>query len=79
MYSAKLSFWKEVRKINGIFENSIQCKYCKTLPREMVTIFDRKYKEVLDNPACQTSSAAGRQLLPADKGSFLLWKIDIFI
>ena len=30
----------------------------------MVTVFDRKYTEVLDNPACQTSSAVGQTNSP---------------
>ena len=42
-YGDKLSFKKEVRNINETSNNSIQCIDGKTLSREMVTVFDRKY------------------------------------
>ena len=51
-------FFKEVRKFNWNSKNSIQCIDGNTLPREMVSVFDGKCLEVLDNLACHLSSAA---------------------
>ena len=53
-------FGKKVRKIIGCFEDSIHCLDGETLPSDIVSVFDSKYEEVLDNPAFQISSAVHR-------------------
>ena len=45
-------FWKEVRKIKGNTTVS-RCLDDTSISQDTVNIFDRKYREVLDNSECQ--------------------------
>ena len=44
--------------MSGTSKNSIHFIDGKTLPMEILSVFVRKYKDVLNNPACQTSNDA---------------------
>ena len=55
--------WKEVRKLKGntTFSRRIDGT---SIIQDTVNIFDRKYKEVLDNSECQAHSVATDSMLP---------------
>ena len=50
----KSRFWKEISKINGMKKKQILCLDGKSNLEEITDIFDNKYRQILDDPLCQT-------------------------
>ena len=68
-------FWKEVRKIKGNTTVS-RCIDGTSILQDTVKIFDRKYKEVLDNSECQAHSVATDPMLRGSSFSFTPKDLD---
>ena len=57
MYGNRVAFWREIRKINGISLNNSSYIDGYSDPVDVVSVFDRKYREILDDRNCQLNSS----------------------
>ena len=69
-------FWKELRKIKGNTTVS-RCIDGTSILQDTVKIFDRKYKEVLDNSECQAHSVPTDPMLRGTNFSFTPKDLDV--
>ena len=73
----KNCFWKDVSKLKGTSRNKVSLIDGKNEMKDIVSIFDNKYKRILDNPYCQTNSHSNAQNLGPPTFTPLIGNTDI--